>query len=83
MFLKADIGEFQAENPVYTDDLLVFAIGYVTANKWPTNGLFSDYNICDRSCVKGSDEPCGCTCLIDPDTMTDEEVGLILFGGVC
>lgn len=73
--VQVNMDEFQSEHPVYTDGLLVFVLQFVTANQWPSNGLFSDYNECDASCEKGSDAPCGCTCLIDPDTMTDDEVG--------
>lgn len=69
------MAEFQAENPKYSTGLLTFTLGFLLANKWPSNSLMMDYNECDKSCVHGQAEPCGCTCTVDPFEWSDDEVG--------
>lgn len=66
--------EFQAEHPEYSTGLLTFAMEYLLANKWPSNKLMSDYNVCDESCERGQTEPCGCVCTVDPFDWSDDEV---------
>ena len=74
------MGQFKAEHPEFSDGLLVFVLQFATASRWPINELFGDYNECDTFCTRGSQEPCGCRCLINPDNMTNDEVGSELPG---
>ncbi|CAB1114283.1 unnamed protein product [Ectocarpus sp. CCAP 1310/34] len=69
-----DMIEFHEENPQYDQGLLTFTLGYVLANKWPSNSLMRDFNECDEQCDVDQGEPCGCTCLVDPFEWTDDEV---------
>lgn len=71
---QTDMAVFHTENPQYSAGLLTFVMEYLLANKWPKNGLMSDYNECDEACDQGQTEPCGCTCTTDPFDWEDDEV---------
>eukprot|EP00904_Undaria_pinnatifida_P001215 jgi/Undpi1/11094/HiC_scaffold_30.g13392.m1 len=71
---ETDMGHFKEEHPEFSDDLLVFVLQFATASRWSTNALFDDYNECDTACTRGSPEPCGCHCLVNPATMSNDEV---------
>lgn len=64
--------QFYEEHPEYSRPLLTFALEYITAKKWPSNTLMHEHNTCDEVCELGQE--CGCTCLIDPFSMDDDEV---------
>lgn len=66
--------EFHDDHPEYSRGLLTFVLEYVLANKWPSNSLMGDFNDCDESCAVEQEEPCGCTCNIDPFELSDDEV---------
>lgn len=66
--------EFLEENPQFKQGLLTFALEYLIANKWPSNGLMEDYNTCDTDCDIEQTGSCGCTCNTDPFEWTDDEV---------
>lgn len=68
-----DFGDFQANNPQFSPGLLTFVLEYLTTNFWPDNSMMGEYNECDTGCSKG-DKDCGCTCLIDPMSMSSDEV---------
>lgn len=68
---------FQQEHPEFGSGLLSFTLEYVLVNKWPDNGLMTDYNDCILLCDVekfGTDRDCGCTCTTDMDDWTDAEV---------
>lgn len=69
-----NFGAFQDEHPEYSTGLLTFLLEYMTTNYWPDNSFMPDYNRCDTSCDKDSPERCGCTCLIDADSIAETEV---------
>lgn len=68
--------KFLEAHPGYTRGLLTFAMEFILANAWPSNRLFSDLNSCDSECTTAQTEPCGCTCDIDVETLSDDEVGI-------
>lgn len=69
-----DMVDFSAEHPEYSHGLLAFALQILTFKFTAWNTLTPDDNVCDASCTKGQTEPCGCTCLIDPFAIPDEQV---------
>lgn len=68
------MGNFKDEHPEYSDGLMVFALQFATASRWSINALLGDYNECDMECTRGSPEPCGCRCILNPDDLTNDEV---------
>eukprot|EP00904_Undaria_pinnatifida_P001214 jgi/Undpi1/11093/HiC_scaffold_30.g13391.m1 len=75
---KADMGNFKDEHPEYSDGLMVFALQFATASRWSINALLGDYNECDMECTRGSPEPCGCRCILNPDDLTNDEVYAVM-----
>lgn len=73
--------DFHAEHPEYSRELLSFVLAWVANEYWPTtyaDGESNGVNVCDHNCTRGQTEPCGCTCLIDPFKMADDEVCLYI-----
>lgn len=66
--------EFLNNHPEYSRALLTFVLEYVLANKWPSNSLMGDFNDCDESCTFAQEEPCDCSCNMDPFELSDDEV---------
>ena len=71
---NVDMKRFQNEHPEYSPGMLTFLLEDLTANYWPSNSLMPDYNVCDTECKIDQAEPCGCTCTVDPLTLSDNMV---------
>lgn len=71
---NVNFADLHQKHPHFTPELLTFLLEYITTNLWPDNTFLEGYNVCDSDCERGSEKTCGCTCLVDAFSLSDDEV---------
>eukprot|EP00611_Tribonema_gayanum_P031302 TRINITY_DN9009_c0_g1_i1.p1 TRINITY_DN9009_c0_g1~~TRINITY_DN9009_c0_g1_i1.p1 ORF type:complete len:500 (+),score=128.10 TRINITY_DN9009_c0_g1_i1:2-1501(+) len=69
-----DMAQFIQEVPEVSTELVTFALTYIVANTWHNTDYFAPYTECPSTdgCINKSQ--CSCTCTLDIDSLTDDEV---------